>query len=264
MSLSFRDDLQARPMWGKVALVTGASSGIGRATAARFAREGASVVLAARREEEGEEAARRIRRDGGEATFVRADVSQASEVEALVERCVARYGRLDYALNNAGIVGRMVPLVEYDEADWDAVLDANLKGVWLCLKYESRQLLAAGRGGAIVNTSSVGGHIGFPGLAHYCAAKHGILGLTKTAAMELAPSNIRVNAVSPGLIDTPMADRFTGGPETEAERFFLSLKPLRRRGTPEEVAEAVVWLCSDAAAFVTGHALAVDGGFLTI
>jgi NAD(P)-dependent dehydrogenase (short-subunit alcohol dehydrogenase family) len=256
--------MQRNGLTGKVALVTGASAGIGRAAALRFAQEGARVVVAARRAEEGEETARLVRDAGGEALFVRTDVSQGGEVQALVEHCVERYGRLDCAFNNAGIVGRMVPLVEYEEADWDAVLGANLRGVWLCLKHEIRQLLRQGQGGAIVNTGSVGSHIGFPGLGHYCAAKHGLLGLTKTAAMEYATHGVRVNAVCPGLIDTRMADAFTGGPETEAERFFLSLKPLRRRGTPEEVAAAAVWLCSEAASFVTGHALAVDGGFLTI
>src|SRR5262245_14932842 len=230
-------------MAGKVALVTGGSSGIGRASALRFADEGARVVIAARRGDEGEETVRLIRERGGEATFVRSDVSQALEVETLVERCVERYGRLDCAFNNAGIIGRMIPMVEYAETDWDAVMDVNLKSVWLCLKYEIREMLRAGRGGAVVNAASVGGHIGFPGLGHYVAAKHGILGLTKTAAMEYASNNVRVNAVSPGLIDTPMADRFTGGPDTDAERFFLSLEPLGRRGAPAEVAAAVVWLC---------------------
>jgi NAD(P)-dependent dehydrogenase (short-subunit alcohol dehydrogenase family) len=250
-------------MDGRVALVTGASSGIGRAAALRFAGAGARVVLGARRAPEGQRTAQLIEAAGGHALFVRTDVASDADVRTLVETCLADYGRLDYAFNNAGIEGRIRPLVEYDEADWDAVLDTNLKGVWLCLKHEIAHMASNG-GGAIVNTASIGGHIGFPGMAHYVAAKHGVIGLTKTAAIEYAGAGVRVNAVSPGLIETPMADRFTGGPDTATEKFVLSLTPRRRRGEPEEVAEAVLWLCSDAASYVTGTTLAVDGGFLTI
>jgi NAD(P)-dependent dehydrogenase (short-subunit alcohol dehydrogenase family) len=250
-------------MDGKVALVTGASSGIGRAAALRLAGAGASVALGARRTDVGEQTVELIQAAGGEALFVRTDVAREADVRALVDACLAAYDRLDIAFNNAGIEGRIRPLVDYDEPDWDAVLDTNLKGVFLCLKHEIRHMAANG-GGAIVNTASIGAHVGFPGMAHYTAAKHGVLGLTKTAAIEYAAAGVRVNAISPGLIDTPMDDRFTGGPDTDTERFVLSLTPRRRRGTPLEVADTVLWLCSDAASYITGAAVSVDGGFLTI
>jgi NAD(P)-dependent dehydrogenase (short-subunit alcohol dehydrogenase family) len=253
----------AAMMVGKVALVTGGSSGIGRATALCFAREGAKVVVAARRSDEGEQTAHLIQESGGEAVFVKTDISRGAEVQAMVATCLATFGRLDYACNNAGIEGPNVPTIDCREEDWEAVIDINLKGTWLCLKYEIPPMITQG-GGAIVNMASIGGLIGFPGLGPYVATKHGIIGLTKTVAMEHAQHHIRVNAVCPGLIDTPMADRFTGGPASDTEQFILSLKPMRRRGTPTEIAEAVVWLCSDAASFVTGHSMIVDGGFLTI
>jgi NAD(P)-dependent dehydrogenase (short-subunit alcohol dehydrogenase family) len=250
-------------MTGKVALVTGGSSGIGRATCLCFAREGAQVVLAARRVTEGEQTAQMVREAGGEALFVRADVSQAADVQALVRTCVETYGRLDYACNNAGIEGTIVSLVDYSEAQWDTIIDINLKGTWLCMKAEIPHMITHG-GGVIINVASVAGMIGFPGLGPYVATKHGIIGLTKTAAMEYAQQNIRVNVVCPGLIDTAMADRFTGGPDSAVEQFIMSLKPMRRRGTSAEVAEAVVWLCADAASYVTGHSMVVDGGLMTI
>jgi NAD(P)-dependent dehydrogenase (short-subunit alcohol dehydrogenase family) len=253
----------AGTMRGKVALVTGGSSGIGRATCIRFGQEGAEVVLGARRVAEGEQTAQLVREAGGEALFVRTDVTQPAEVQALVTRCLSRYGRLDYACNNAGIEGAVAPLVECSEAQWDAIVGTNLKGVWLCMKAELSPMRAQG-GGAIVNVASVAGLIGFPGLGPYVATKHGIIGLTKTAAMEHAQDHIRVNVVCPGLIDTAMADRFTGGPQTDVERFIMSLKPMRRRGTSVEVAETIVWLCSDAASYVTGHSMVVDGGLMTI
>lgn len=253
----------AGTMTGKVVLVTGGSSGIGRATCVRFAQEGAAVVLAARRVVEGEQTAQHVREAGGEALFVRTDVAQPADVQALVTTCLARYGRLDYACNNAGIEGTSVPLVEYSEAQWDTIMGINLKGTWLCMKAEIPPMRAQG-GGAIVNVASVAGLIGFPGLGPYVATKHGMIGLTKTAAMEHAQDHIRVNVVCPGLIDTAMADRFTGGPQTDVEQFIMSLKPMRRRGTSAEVAEAIVWLCSDAASYVTGHSMVVDGGLMTI
>jgi NAD(P)-dependent dehydrogenase (short-subunit alcohol dehydrogenase family) len=253
----------AGTMTGKVVLVTGGSSGIGRATCVRFAQEGAAVVLAARRVVEGEQTAQHVREAGGEVLFVRTDVSQPADVQALVTTCLARYGRLDYACNNAGIEGTSVPLVEYSEAQWDTIMGINLKGTWLCMKAEIPPMRAQG-GGAIVNVASVAGLIGFPGLGPYVATKHGMIGLTKTAAMEHAQDHIRVNVVCPGLIDTAMADRFTGGPQTDVEQFIMSLKPMRRRGTSAEVAEAIVWLCSDAASYVTGHSMVVDGGLMTI
>jgi len=253
----------AGAMTGKVALVTGGSSGIGRATCVRFAREGATVVLAARRAAEGEQTAQLVRAAGGEALFVPADIARPAEVQALVATCLARFGRLDYACNNAGIEGPLGPLAECSEAQWDTVMGINLKGTWMCMKAEIPPMRAQG-GGAIVNVASILGLIGFPGLGPYVATKHAIIGLTKTAAMEHAQDHIRVNVVCPGLIDTAMADRFTGGPQTDVEKFVLSLKPMRRRGTPAEVAEAVLWLCSDAASFVTGHSMMVDGGLMTI
>ena len=256
----------ADTMAGKVALITGGSSGIGRSVGLLFAREGACVVVTARRTDEGEETVQMIREAGGEACFVQTDVSQAAAVQALVNTCVTRYGRLDYAVNNAGIEGSIVPMIDYTENDWDAIIDINLKGVWLCMKAEVVQMQQNG-GGAIVNVSSVGGLIGFPRMGPYVATKHGIIGLTKTAALEYATHNIRVNVLCPGLIDTPMADRVVKGLQAggiDAEHLVMSLTPLKRRGTPAEIAEAAVWLCSDAASYVTGHAMVVDGGFMTI
>jgi NAD(P)-dependent dehydrogenase (short-subunit alcohol dehydrogenase family) len=256
----------ADTMAGKVALITGGSSGIGRSVGLLFAREGACVVVTARRTDEGEETVQMIREAGGEACFVQTDVSQAAAVQALVNTCVTRYGRLDYAVNNAGIEGSIVPMIDYTEDDWDAIIDINLKGVWLCMKAEVVQMQQNG-GGAIVNVSSVGGLIGFPRMGPYVATKHGIIGLTKTAALEYATHNIRVNVLCPGLIDTPMADRVVKGLQAggiDAEHLVMSLTPLKRRGTPAEIAEAAVWLCSDAASYVTGHAMVVDGGFMTI
>jgi NAD(P)-dependent dehydrogenase (short-subunit alcohol dehydrogenase family) len=256
----------ASTMAGKVALITGGSSGIGRSASLLFAREGVRVVVAARRTDEGEETVHMIREAGGDACFVRADVAQAAAVQALVTTCVTRYGRLDYAVNNAGIEGSIVPMIDYTEDDWDAIIAINLKGVWLCMKAEVLQMQQNG-GGAIVNVASIGGLIGFPRMGPYVATKHGIIGLTKTAALEYAAHNIRVNVLCPGLIDTPMADRFVEGMHAggiDAEQILMSLAPIKRRGTPEEIAEAAVWLCSDAASYVTGHSMVVDGGFMAI
>ena len=243
---------------GKVALVTGAGSGIGRASAKAVAREGAKVVVADVAVEGGEETARMVRSGGGEATFVRTDVSQAAEVEALVETAVRTYGRLDCAHNNAGILGRMVATADCPEEDWDRILAVNVKGVWLCMRYEVPQILKQG-GGAIVNTSSTAGLTAFQNFPAYVASKHGVSGITKAAALDYARAGIRVNAVCPGFIHTPMVQPFmTGSPEVEKQ--FLAALPIGRIGEPEEVAEAVVWLCSDAASYVTGHMLVVDGG----
>lgn len=245
---------------GKVALVTGGTSGIGRETAVLFATRGARVVVAGRRETEGKETVDLIQRAGGEGIFVRADVSQASDVKAVVEKTVAAFGGLDYAFNNAGVEGNWVPIVEQPEEDWDRTVDINLKGTWLCLKFELQQMLKQGRGGAIVNNSSVAGFIGGSGVATYSATKHGVLGLTKSAALEVATSGIRVNAVCPAVIETPMAQRLFGLPD--AHQRSLGLHPIGRFGTPLEVAEAVVWMCSSAASFMTGQSLILDGGFL--
>jgi NAD(P)-dependent dehydrogenase (short-subunit alcohol dehydrogenase family) len=246
---------------GKVALVTGGASGIGRACARLFAKEGASVVVSDVALEGGQETVRLIEEDGGQASFVEADVSKAAEVEALVGRALEAYSRLDYAFNNAGIEGRMATnTADYPEEDWDRVIAVNLKGVWLCMKHEITQMLRQG-GGSIVNNSSVEGLVGLPGTSAYAASKHGVVGLTKTAALEYAQSGIRVNAVCPGLIRTPMVERYSRG-DAEIEAQFASVEPVGRMGSAEEVAEAVVWLCSEAASFVTGHAMAVDGGYV--
>jgi NAD(P)-dependent dehydrogenase (short-subunit alcohol dehydrogenase family) len=247
---------------GKVALVTGGGSGIGRASALTFAREGAKVVVADVAVEGGEETVRLIQQHGGEAIFVKTDVARAAEVEALVARAVQTYGRLDCAHNNAGIEGAAATTVDYAEDAWERVIAVNLKGVWLCMKYEIPQLLKQG-GGALVNTASTAGLVGYRGGSAYVASKHGVVGLTKTAALEYAKAGVRVNAVCPGAIDTPMMGRLTGNRPQRAER-MAAAEPVGRMGRPEEIAEAVVWLCSEAASFVTGHAMAVDGGLTAL
>jgi len=245
---------------GKVALVTGAASGIGRASALAFAREGAKVVVADVAIEGGEETVRMIEAAGGDGLFVKADVSQAEEVERLVAKVTEAYGRLDCAHNNAGILGGLAPIATCTEENWDRVIATNLKSVWLCLKYEIPVMLEQG-GGAIVNTSSAAGLIAFPALAAYVASKHGVAGLTKAAALEYARKSIRVNAVCPGFIDTPLVTGVGGG-NAARNAETSPLVPIGRVGKPEEVAEAVVWLCSDAASYVTGHTMAVDGAMV--
>jgi len=245
---------------GKVALVTGGTSGIGRETAVLFAKRGAKVVVSGRREAEGQATVDLIRAAGGEALFVRADVSKASDVKGLVDKTVEAFGGVDCAFNNAGIEGRWIPIIEQTEEDWDQTIDINLKGTWLCLKFEMQQMLKQRRKGAIVNNSSVAGFIGSRGTAIYSASKHGVMGLTKAAALEGARSGIRVNVVCPAVIETAMADRLFGEPE--GQKVALGLHPIGRFGKPIEVAEAVLWMCSDAAAFMTGQSLVVDGGFL--
>lgn len=245
---------------GKVALVTGAGSGIGRAAALALASEGARVVLADICGETCDTTARAIAEAGGQALPVRCDVSVAADVEALVRDTLQTFGGLDCAFNNAGVEGAEASVDEYTEEDWDRTIATNLKGVWLCMKHEIPPMLERG-GGAIVNGGSVASLIAFDGLAAYVTSKHGILGLTKTAALEYAERGIRVNAVCPGVVRTPMIDRFTGG-SPEAEARFVAVEPMRRMGEPEEVARAVVWLCSDDASFVTGHGLVVDGGLV--
>jgi NAD(P)-dependent dehydrogenase (short-subunit alcohol dehydrogenase family) len=245
----------------KTALVTGGSSGIGRATALAFAQRGAKVVVAARRIEKGEETVELIRKAGGEGRFVRTDVSVREEVEELVDRCIEFYGGLDIACNNAGIEGTpYVPTVEYEDEVWDNVMAINLKGVWLCMKAQIRQMLRGG-GGSIVNMASVAGLRGVRFGSAYCASKHGVIGLTKAAAREYAAEGIRVNAVCPAVIKTEMAERAFFGDKELTER-ANTMHPIGRLGEPEDVASAVVWLCSDSASFVTGHSLPVDGGVL--
>jgi NAD(P)-dependent dehydrogenase (short-subunit alcohol dehydrogenase family) len=245
---------------GKVALVTGGASGIGRATALTFAREGAKLVVADMNEEGGHQTVHMITEKGGEATYVQVDVTSASAVEALISKTVETYGRLDCAHNNAGISGGGRALTaEYSEDTWHQVIAVNLTGVWFCMRYEIPQMLQQGSG-AIVNTASVAGLIGARGLAAYVASKHGVVGLTKTAALEYAQQGLRVNCVCPGVIHTPMTERGLSNPERRAR--IIASEPMGRIGTPEEVAEAVIWLCSDAASFVTGHTMTVDGGYV--
>ncbi len=244
----------------KIAMVTGGGSGIGRATAQALSRDGATLVVSDVDEQGGTETVDLIKAAGGQALFVGADVSQAEQVEALVEKTVAEYGRLDCAFNNAGIAGAAARTADYQEKHWDRVIAINLTGVWLCMKYELQHMITQGSG-AIVNTASVAGLVGFRSGPAYVAAKHGGVGLTKTAALEYAKAGIRVNAVCPGVIRTPMFER---GMEVDPriEDGMVAREPIGRLGKPEEIAEAVVWLCSDAASFVTGHPMAVDGAWV--
>ena len=250
-----------RQFESKVALVTGGNAGIGRATAIAFANEGARVVVAARRVAEGEETVSLIRDAGGEAHFVKTDVTDKGDIEAMVAACISEYGGLDYAVNNAGIEGTpFVPAADYDEEAWDTVMDINLKGVWLSMKHEIPAMLKRG-GGSIINMSSVAGLKGGRlGVAYY-ASKHGVIGLTKAAASEYAAQGIRINAVCPAVIKTAMVERAFLHDEQLAQR-LTAMHPIGRIGEPEEVATVVMWLCSDGASFVTGHAHTVDGGFL--
>jgi NAD(P)-dependent dehydrogenase (short-subunit alcohol dehydrogenase family) len=244
----------------KVALITGGTTGIGRDTAILFAKEGAKVVFSGRREAEGNETLNLVHSVGGNGYFIKSDGSKSADVESLVQAAVEKYGRLDVAFNNAGIEGKWVPLAEQTEENWDEVHAINLRGVWLSMKYEILQMLKQGGKGAIVNMSSVAGLIGAAGAGVYVASKHGVLGLTKSAAIEYAAHGIRVNAVCPAVIETPMADRAFADPEVSKK--MLSLHPIGRFGKPMEVAEAVLWLCSDRSSFTTGQYLGIDGGLL--
>ena len=245
---------------GKVALVTGGTTGIGKETAIALAKAGAKVVVSGRGEDKGKETVDSIKQAGGEATFIKADISQPTEVEALIAKTVETYGSLDCASNNAGTEGKLAPITELTEADLDKVIDINLKGTWYCLKYEIAQMLQQGKG-AIVNTSSGAGEVGMANLSPYCASKHGVMGLTKSLAVEYAKRGIRINAIAPGPIDTGMPERGTANREA-LDNYISTFVPMDRMGTATEVAEAVVWLCSDAAGFVTGTTLAIDGGYL--
>jgi NAD(P)-dependent dehydrogenase (short-subunit alcohol dehydrogenase family) len=253
MTSSFKD---------KVALVTGAGSGIGRATCLLFARQGAKVVAANIDVRNGKDTVQQIKAMSGEATFCQVDVSRAEQVSAMVEQTVKWYGRVDHAFNNAGVLGKLAPTAEYTELEWDQVVDVHLKGVWLSMKYEIRQMIAQ-KGGTIVNTSSIVGLVGFRNSPAYVASKHGIIGLTKAAALEYRDYSIRVNAVCPGAINTPMLEELYGGGNAEiGKKLVLESEKTGHVASPEAIAESVLWLSSDAASFVTGHPLAIDGGYV--
>ena len=245
-------------MENKIVLVVGGSTGIGRATAVAFAKAGAKVVVASRGEEKGQETVELVKQAGTERLFVQTDVSDKSSVKNLIGQTIDTYGRIDAAFNNAGIEGKTAPLTETDEDDFDSIINVNLKGVYLCLKYQIAAMLETG-GGAIVNTASIGGVIGFPNTAIYCASKHGVIGLTKTAALELAKSNIRVNAIAPGAVQTDLLNRMSGG--EEAAEAVAQAIPNGRISSPDEISGAVIWLCSDEATYVNGHTLVIDSGF---
>lgn len=245
----------------KVAFITGGISGIGYAAALAFVREGAKVVLADIDANAGEAAAAKIQQSGGEAAFIRTDVSKSADVQAMISQTVERYGRLDFAVNNAGIGGASALTADYPEDEWRRVLDINLTGVWLCMKYAIPHMLTAGEG-VIVNVASILGHVGFANSGAYVAAKHAVVGLTKSTAIEYATQNIRVTAVCPGFISTPMIENAGITEGSDLYNMIAGLHPMKRLGKPEEVGELIAWLCSDGASFITGSSILADGGYV--
>lgn len=241
----------------KVIIITGSTFGIGKTTALAFAKRGAKVVLSDYKADEDTE--KTIRDNGGEAIFVSCDVSNEGDVKNLVTKTIAHYGRLDFAFNNAGIEGTPAPATECSNENWDKTININLTGVWYCMKYQIPEMLKTG-GGSIVNNASIAGLVGFGSMPAYVASKHGVVGLTKNVALDYAKQGIRVNAVCPGVIHTPMIDRFTGGDQAAMDQLKAG-KPMGRIGQPEEIAETVIFLCSDGASFITGQSIAVDGGW---
>lgn len=254
----FLRGIEIKGLEGKVSVVTGGGSGIGRSTALAFAAEGTRVIVADISVDGGKETVQMIKESSGQASFIKTDVTRADEVEEMVDKAVEIYGRLDFAFNNAGIDGDVASVTRYTEENWDQVININLKGVWLCMKYEIPQMLKQG-GGAIVNTSSTAGLIGIGPNPAYVASKHGVVGLTKAAALKYAKRGIRINAVCPGVIYTPLVKKLIDT-YPDMEKVVTGMNPMARIGVPEEVAQAVIWLCSDAASFITGHPLSVDGG----
>ncbi|OFZ11491.1 MAG: short chain dehydrogenase [Bdellovibrionales bacterium RBG_16_40_8] len=247
-------------MKDKVAFITGAANGIGRAAAMAFAQNGAHVMAIDTNTDAGTLTVAKIQEAGGSAHFLKCDVSNSADVKYAVTKTVSIYGQLNYAFNNAGIEGAQAMTPDCSEENWDKVISVNLKGVWLCMKYQIPHMLKQG-GGTIVNCSSIAGIVGFSGITAYVASKHGVIGLTKTAALEYAKNNIRVNAICPGVIQTPMIERFTHG-EAQLRSQLVSGEPIGRIGQPEEVAAATLWLCSDQSSFITGHPLVIDGGWI--
>ncbi len=243
-----------------VAFVTGASTGIGRATALAFAKSNAQVVLADVNEEEGLKTLELVQALNKTAYFMKCDVSNDGEVQSAIQETVKKFKKIDFAFNNAGVEGMQSFTPECTVENWNKVVEINLKGVWLCMKYQIPQMLSQGQG-SIVNCSSIAGLVGFPGIPAYVASKHGVIGLTKTAALEFAKQKIRVNAICPGVIQTPMIERFVHG-ESQVRRQLVEGEPVGRVGDPQEIADAVLWLCSDSSSFVTGHSLVVDGGWV--
>ena len=245
----------------KVVLITGASSGIGKATAEAFAAKGAHIVVAARRKKELDDLVTSIQAMGGKASAIQTDVSNSNSVEQMVAHAIEVFGRLDYAVNSAGVEGKFNGITELSEDDWDQVIDINLKGTFLCMKYEAKAMLKLGHGGAIVNIGSVNSFLGFPTGSAYVTSKHGLIGLTSSVSAELAPHSIRVNLVCPGVTDTPMHQRLRGAIGDELyDQGLLPTVHLKRAGLPEEIARAIVFLCSDESSYITGTTLTVDGG----